>query len=76
MGASGLMARGPPASPAWVMYMKYAILGLSLICLAMGAWAASLLSGAGVIYSGGAGGLVIFVVCYVASRPGLGPCKS
>ncbi|KAK0643315.1 hypothetical protein B0T16DRAFT_459480 [Cercophora newfieldiana] len=62
MGASGLLARGPPPSPAWVTYMKYAILGLSLICLAMGAWATSIFGGGlGFVASGGAGGLVIFV---------------
>jgi len=65
MGASGLLARGPPPSPAWVTYIKYAILGLSVVCLAMGAWATSIFGGAsGVILSAGAGGLVIFVTIF------------
>jgi len=41
--------------------MKYAILGLSLVCLAMGAWATASVGDYGIYVSGGAGGLVIFV---------------
>ncbi|KAK4444943.1 hypothetical protein QBC34DRAFT_170940 [Podospora aff. communis PSN243] len=64
MGASGLLARGPPPSPAWVTYIKYAILGLSLICLAMGAWATSIYGGSYLFLYTSSGGMVIFVAIW------------
>lgn len=64
MGIQGLVERGVPPQPPFVIYIRYAILVLSLICLALGAWAVSISGGSyGYIYSGGAGGLIIFVVC-------------
>jgi hypothetical protein len=58
----------------WVTYIKYAILGLSLICLAMGAWATSIFGGSYLFLYTSSGGLVIFVVCFrsVPSHPGSG----
>ncbi|KAK5661253.1 hypothetical protein OQA88_11147 [Cercophora sp. LCS_1] len=62
MAASGLLGRGVPAQPQWLKYMRFAILGLSLIILALGAWAVAIFGNAFYYgYSGGAGGLVIFV---------------
>lgn len=64
MGAQGLIARGVPPQPLWLLYIKIAILVLSLIVLGLGAWAVSLTGGGyyGYYYSSGAGGMVIFVV--------------
>jgi len=67
---SGLTARGAPTQPAWVLYIRYTILGLSLLCLALGAWSVAIFGGTYYIgYSGGAGGLVIFVVCLGSGLP-------
>lgn len=65
MSGQGLIAKGVPPQPLWLLYIKIAILVLSLILLALAAWAISLIEGyTGVAGSGsGAGGLVIFVVC-------------
>ncbi|KAK4183045.1 hypothetical protein QBC35DRAFT_131515 [Podospora australis] len=62
--AHGLIARGVPPQPLWLLYIKIAILVLSLILLAMGAWAVSIFSGGWYGYSGGAGGMVIFVTIF------------
>jgi len=55
MGANGLVATGVPPQPLWLLYIKIAILVLSLIILAIAAYALS-------IWPFGAGGLDIFVV--------------
>jgi hypothetical protein len=63
MAGSGLLAKGAPPMPIWVTYMRYAILGLSLVILAIAAYGVAILGGGcylGYCYSG-AGGLVIFV---------------
>jgi hypothetical protein len=59
MAGSGLVAVGVPPVRPWLTYMRYAILGLSLVVLALGAWGVSLWSNA-FIY-GNPGGLIIFV---------------
>ena len=59
MGGSGLVAIGPPPMRPWLVYMRYAILALSLVCLALAAWGLSLWSNT-FIY-GNPGGLVVFV---------------
>ena len=66
MSANGLVAKGVPPQPLWLLYIKIAILVLSLILLAMGAWAVSIFGsdGYGYAYSGGAGGMVIFVAIF------------
>jgi hypothetical protein len=55
MGAQGLIAVGVPPQPLWLLYIKIAILVLSLVVLAISAYALSL-------GPYGAGGLNIFVV--------------
>jgi hypothetical protein len=55
MGAQGLIAVGVPPQPLWLLYIKIAILVLSLVVLAISAYAHS-------ICPYGAGGLNIFVV--------------
>ncbi|ETS83146.1 hypothetical protein PFICI_05022 [Pestalotiopsis fici W106-1] len=61
MGAKGLIAVGiPPALPRWLLYVQGAIIVLSVIILALSAYALSLFSGYG--YSpGGAPGYMIFL---------------
>lgn len=61
MGAQGLIAVGVPPQPLWLLYIKIAILVLSLIVLALGAYSLSI-DGLGYYYGGGAGGMDIFVV--------------
>lgn len=62
MGASGLVATGAPPMRPWLVYMRYAILGLSLVCLALAAWALSIWDS--VFIYGNPGGLVIFVTIW------------
>ncbi|KAK3896701.1 hypothetical protein C8A05DRAFT_39751 [Staphylotrichum tortipilum] len=59
MGAQGLMAVGVPPQPLWLLYIKIAILVLSLIVLALGAYSESLLWG-----GGGPGGMDIFIALW------------
>lgn len=64
MGAKGLMQKGvPPTLPKWILYIKIAILVLSLIILALAAYAVSLFSGWYTYGYAGAPGFLIFVVC-------------
>jgi hypothetical protein len=55
MGAQGLVAVGVPPQPLWLLYIKIAILVISLIVLALSAYSLSLLPV-------GAGGMDIFIV--------------
>ncbi len=65
MAGSGLMGKGVPAGiPPWMLWIKIAIIGLSLVILALAAWSIAIFnSWVGYIggYSG-VGGLLIFVV--------------
>ncbi|KAK0715915.1 hypothetical protein B0H67DRAFT_254515 [Lasiosphaeris hirsuta] len=59
---SRLLAKGVPPQPAWIIYIRYAILGLSLIIMALAAWSIAIFAGEVYIgYTAGAGGLIIFV---------------
>lgn len=60
------MAKGVPPQPLWLLYIKIAILALSLIILALAAWHLSLFGGYA-YYGSGAGGMDIFVVCVLSS---------
>jgi hypothetical protein len=55
MAGQGLLAVGVPPQPLWLLYVKLAVLVISLIVLAIAAYALSL-------WPGGAGGMDIFVV--------------
>ncbi|KAH8680963.1 hypothetical protein BX600DRAFT_428937 [Xylariales sp. PMI_506] len=59
MGAQGLISQGVPPLPRWLLFVKGAIILLSVIVLALAAYAMSLYSGL-LIYSGGAPGYLIF----------------
>jgi len=61
MAAKGLVARGVPTLPKWYIYIVGAIILLSLIILALAAYAQSL-SG-DYFYDSGVSGFFIFVVC-------------
>lgn len=66
MGAQGLWSKGPPPGPIWLLWMKIAIIVLSVIVLALAAYSISIYgkyygSSYLVGYSG-ASGLLIFVV--------------
>ena len=64
MGANGLIATGVPPQPLWLLWIKIAILVLSLIILALAAWVLSLYGGyASYTYSGGSAGFDVFIVC-------------
>lgn len=67
MGAQGLVAVGVPPQPLWLLYIKIAILVLSLIFLAISAYALSL-------WPYGAGGMNVFVVRIPVVLPAA--CKS
>ena len=56
MGAKGLIATGAPHEPAWLLYVKGAIIVLSLVVLALSAYALSAFA------YGGAPGFTIFLV--------------
>ncbi|KAK4236032.1 hypothetical protein C8A03DRAFT_17280 [Achaetomium macrosporum] len=58
MGAQGLVAVGVPPQPLWLLYVKIVILVLSLIVLALAAYALSL---TGDWYGGHPGGMDIFI---------------
>jgi len=55
MGAKGLIATGAPHEPAWLLYVKGAIIVLSLVVLALSAYALSAFA------YGGAPGFTIFL---------------
>ncbi len=62
---SGITGKGvPPNQPPWLLYVKIAIIALSLVIMALAAWSLSIFNAyAGFVgYSGGVGGLIIFVV--------------
>ena len=63
MSARGLTAKGVPPQPRWLLYLKIAILVLSLVVLALAAYSISLFgSYYGIVGGTGAGGFLIFVV--------------
>ncbi|KAK0701707.1 hypothetical protein B0T26DRAFT_528008 [Lasiosphaeria miniovina] len=65
MGIHGLVSVGVPAGqPVWLLYIKGAILVLSVVILGLAAWSISIFGGYNgvLVYGTGAGGLVIFVV--------------
>lgn len=65
MGAQGLVATGVPPQPVWLLYIKIAILVLSLVVLALSAYSLSL-------FPVGAGGFDIFIVrSFLEKRPPL-----
>jgi hypothetical protein len=65
MGARGLTAPGVPPLPAWLLYIKGAIFLLSIIILALSAYAISLYNGLLTFYySSGAPGFLIFLAIY------------
>ncbi|KAL0471741.1 hypothetical protein QR685DRAFT_437875 [Neurospora intermedia] len=55
--ARGLIAVGVPPFPSWILYIRIAILVLSLALLGVAAWAVS-------IIAGGASGMMIFVTIW------------
>jgi hypothetical protein len=61
MTAKGLIARGVPTLPKWYLYVIGTIILLSVIILALAAYAQSL-SG-NYFYESGVSGFLIFVVC-------------
>ncbi|KAL2255644.1 hypothetical protein VTK26DRAFT_2959 [Humicola hyalothermophila] len=61
MGTQGLMATGVPPQPVWLLWIKIAILVLSLIILALAAWVLSLFDG---YLRGGAPGMDIFITIF------------
>jgi hypothetical protein len=63
--AAGLTAPGVPPLPKWLLYVKIAIVVLSVIILALAAYALSLYGGFGIYYySSGAPGFLIFLAIY------------
>ncbi|KAK3688066.1 hypothetical protein B0T22DRAFT_143618 [Podospora appendiculata] len=67
MSTQGLLAKGVPAlQPAWLLFVKIAILVLSIIILGLAAWALSIFGGlaSGLGYSGGAAGFAVFVTIW------------
>ncbi|RYP09291.1 hypothetical protein DL764_001338 [Monosporascus ibericus] len=64
MGSKGLVAKGPPQLPGWVLYTKGAIILLSILILALAAYALSVHGGYSYYYSSGAPGFLIFLAIY------------
>ncbi|KAK3324317.1 hypothetical protein B0T19DRAFT_228153 [Cercophora scortea] len=67
MSTQGLLAKGVPAlQPAWLLFVKIAILVLSVIILGLAAWALSIFGGlaSGLGYSGGAAGFAVFATIW------------
>lgn len=63
MSARGLTAKGVTPQPHWLLFVKIAILVLSLVVLALAAYSLSLFgSYEGLIGGTGVGGYLIFVV--------------
>jgi hypothetical protein len=67
MTMSGLTATGVPPQPAFLRIIKFVVLFLSVIVLALAAYAISIFSGYGYYGNGGVSGLLIFVVSYTPS---------
>lgn len=65
----GLMAKGVPPQPAWLLYIKIAILVLSVIILALSAYACSL-----VYWASGVPAYMIFIVRLPFSNPHTARC--
>ncbi len=64
MTTQGLMGKGvPETAPKFLLFIKIAIIVLSVIVLALAAYATSVSYG-----TVGIGGLVIFVVCFSPRR--------
>ncbi|EGO59643.1 hypothetical protein NEUTE1DRAFT_61245 [Neurospora tetrasperma FGSC 2508] len=64
--ARGLTAVGVPPFPSWILYIRIAILVLSLVLLGVAAWAVSMFAGGGSAAYGytGASGMMIFVTIW------------
>lgn len=64
--ARGLTVVGVPPSPSWILYVRIAILVLSLVLLGVAAWAVSMFSGGGSAAYGytGASGMMVFVTIW------------
>jgi hypothetical protein len=72
MGARGLLAHGVPPMPQWLIFVKGAIIVLSLIILALSAYAISLTGSYTYYYSSGVPGYLIFLVSlYHGLAPGI-----
>ena len=76
MGASGLVAKGAPSVPAWITYIRFAIVGLSVIILALAAWSIAIFGEYGGLYAASSGGMVIFVVRLPPTPPPLIPSNA
>jgi hypothetical protein len=63
MTMSGLTATGVPQQPPFLRIIKFVIIFLSVIILALAAYAISVFSGFG-YYSNGVSGLLIFTVSF------------
>jgi len=60
---SGLTTTGVPESqPVWLLWVKFAIIGLSVVELALAAWAVSLCDGYAFCFTSSVGGFEIFLV--------------
>ncbi|RYP61778.1 hypothetical protein DL771_010000 [Monosporascus sp. 5C6A] len=64
MGSKGLVDKGPPQLPKWILYTKGAIILLSVLILALAAYALSVHGGYSYYYSSGAPGFLIFLAIY------------
>ncbi|RYP09275.1 hypothetical protein DL765_008500 [Monosporascus sp. GIB2] len=64
MGSKGLVVKGPPQLPGWILYTKGAIILLSVLILALAAYALSFHGGYSYYYSSGAPGFLIFLAIY------------
>ncbi|KAI5926686.1 hypothetical protein F4810DRAFT_481614 [Camillea tinctor] len=64
MAAKGLVARGVPPLPRYILYFEAAIILLSIIILALAAYGISLYSNGTYYYSSGVPGFLIFVVIF------------
>lgn len=62
MGMHGLTAKGVPPQPKWLLIIKAVIVFLSVVILALSAYAISLTGGYGYYYGSGAAGFMIFIV--------------
>ncbi len=78
MSAHGLVAKGVPPQPSWIIFLRIAILVLSVILLGLAAWSLSIYGGYGYYgyYGNGAGGFVIFVVCAIEATLGSSRARS
>jgi hypothetical protein len=75
MSTRGLTAKGVPPQAHWLLFIKIAILVLSLVVLALAAYSISLFgSYYGLIGGTGAGGFLIFVVRTYPRHPSSLPC--